>query len=87
MDGHPFLTHGTFGVPTLVASVGNNGVLGLALETGFDRLTLLGDHPQPPLLADVILGLDVSAQDAHALNCPIGETRPRLDLCGSALAW
>ena len=44
LDGHPFLTHGTFGVPTLVTSVGNNGVLGLALETGFDRLTLLGDH-------------------------------------------
>ena len=43
MDGHKFLTHGTFGVPTLVASVGNNGVLGLALKTGFDRLTLFGD--------------------------------------------
>ena len=27
-----------------MTSVGNNGVLGLALETGFDRLTLLGDH-------------------------------------------
>ena len=44
LDGHPFLTHGTFGVPTLVTSVGNNRVLGLALETSFDRLTLLGDH-------------------------------------------
>ena len=43
-DGYPFLTHGTFGVPALVASVGNDYVLGLALETGFDRLTLLGDH-------------------------------------------
>ena len=31
-------------MPTLVTSFGNNGVLGLALETGFDRLTLLGDH-------------------------------------------
>ena len=44
LDGHPFLTHGTFGVPTLVTSVGNDRVLGLALETSFDRLTLLGDH-------------------------------------------
>ena len=44
MDGHPFLTHWTFGVPALVASVGNDRVLGLALDTGFDRLTLLGDH-------------------------------------------
>ena len=44
LDGHPFLTHGTFGVPTLVTSVGSDGVLGLALETGFDGLTLLGDH-------------------------------------------
>ena len=43
-DRHPLLTHGTFGVPTLVTSVGNNGVLGLALEAGFDRLTLLSDH-------------------------------------------
>ena len=31
-------------MPALVASVGNDRVLGLALETGFDRLTLLGDH-------------------------------------------
>ena len=31
-------------MPTLVTSVGNNGVLGLALETGFHRLTLVGDH-------------------------------------------
>ena len=44
LDGHPLLTHGTFGVPTLVTSFGNNGVLGLALETGFDRVILLGDH-------------------------------------------
>ena len=27
-----------------MASVGNDRVLGLALETGFDGLTLLGDH-------------------------------------------
>ena len=44
LDRHPLLTHGTFGVPTLVTSVGNNGVMGLALEAGFDRLTLLSDH-------------------------------------------
>ena len=36
------MTHGTFGVPTLVASVGNDRVLGLTLEAGFDCLTLLG---------------------------------------------
>ena len=44
LDRHPLLTHGTFGVPTLVTSVGNNGVMGLAFEAGFDRLTLLSDH-------------------------------------------
>ena len=44
LDRHPLLRHGTFGVPTLVTSVGNNGVLDLALEVGFDRLTLLSDH-------------------------------------------
>ena len=33
-----------FGVPTLVVLVGNDRVLGLALETGFNRLTLLGHH-------------------------------------------
>ena len=44
LDGHPFLTHGTFGVPALVTSVRDDRVLGLALETGFDGLTLLGDH-------------------------------------------
>ena len=44
IDGHPFVTHGTIGVPTVVALVGNDRVLGLALEVGFDRFTLLGDH-------------------------------------------
>ena len=44
LDRHQLLRHGIFGVPTLVTSVGNNGVLGLALEAGFDRLTLLSDH-------------------------------------------
>ena len=44
LDRHPLPTHGTFGMPTLVTSVGNNGVLGLALEAGFEGLTLLGDH-------------------------------------------
>ena len=38
IDGHPFVTHGTFGVPTLVTSVGNDRVLGLALETGFELI-------------------------------------------------
>ena len=42
--------------------------------------------PRSTLLADVILGLVVVAPGPHALNCPIGETRPRLDLCDSALA-
>ena len=36
------MRHETFGVPTLMTSVGDDRVLGLALETGFDRLTLLG---------------------------------------------
>ena len=31
-------------MPALVASVGFDCVLGLTLEAGFDRLTLLGDH-------------------------------------------
>ena len=43
LDGHPFLTHGAFGVPALVASVWDDCILGLALETGFDGLTLLAD--------------------------------------------
>ena len=44
LDGHPFVTHGAFGVPALVTSVRDDRVLGLALETGFDGLTLLADH-------------------------------------------
>ena len=31
-------------MPTLVTLVGNDRVLGLVLETGFDGLTLLGNH-------------------------------------------
>ena len=56
MDGHPFLTHGTFGVPTLVASVGNDRVLGLALETGFNRLTMAGHD----MMAFVISTLELA---------------------------
>ena len=40
LDRHPFLTHGTFGVPALVTLVADDRVLGLTLETRFDRLTL-----------------------------------------------
>ena len=43
LDGHPFLTHGTFGVPAPVTLVADDRVLGLTLETGFDGLTLLAD--------------------------------------------
>ena len=38
------MTHGTLGVPALVTSVRDDRVLGLALETSFDGLTLLADH-------------------------------------------
>ena len=61
MYGHPFLTHGTFGVPALVASVGNDRVLGLALETGFDRLTLLGDHMMAFAIGTVKLAMTQGA--------------------------
>ena len=44
LDGYPFVTGGTFGVPTLVTFVRDDGVLGLTFETGFDGLTLLADH-------------------------------------------
>ena len=43
LDGHPCSTHGAFGIPALVTSVRDDRVLGLTLETGFDRLTFLGD--------------------------------------------
>ena len=57
LDGHPFLTHGTFGVPTLVTLVGENVVLGLALETRFDGLTLLADPMMMFALAAVKLAV------------------------------
>ena len=46
-------------------------------------------HRDPQLLplADVMPGLDVAAQDDHVRDCPSRETRPRLDLYGSGLAW
>ena len=61
IDGHPFVTHGTRGVPTLVTSVGNDRVLGLALETGFDRLTLLGDHMMAFAIGTVQLAVSQGA--------------------------
>ena len=61
MDGHKFLIHGAFGVPALVTSVGNDRVLGLALETGFDGLTLLGDHMMTFAIGTVKLAMTQSA--------------------------
>ena len=61
LDGHPFLTHGTFGVPALVTSVGNDRVLGLVLETGFDGLTLLGNHVMTFAIAAVKLAMTQGA--------------------------
>ena len=55
IDGHPFVTHGTFGVPTLVASVGKDRVLGLALET------LLGDHMMAFAIGTVKLAVSQGA--------------------------
>ena len=43
LDGHPFLTRGTFGVPAPVTLVADDRVLGLTFETGFDGLTLSTD--------------------------------------------
>ena len=66
LDRHSFLTHGTFGVSTLVTSVGNNGVLGLALETGFDGLTLLGDH----MMAFAIAAVKLAATQGAIVGGP-----------------
>jgi len=44
IDGDPFVTHGTFGVPALGTFVGNDLVLGLTSKTRFDRLTLVGHY-------------------------------------------
>ena len=57
LDGHPFLTGGTLGIPALVTFVRDDCVLGLALETGFDGLTLLADHMMMFALAAVKLAV------------------------------
>ena len=61
VDGQSFLTHGTFGVPALVTSVRDDRVLGLALETGFDGLTLLADHMMTFAIATVKLAVTQTA--------------------------
>ena len=61
LDGHPFLTRGAFGVPALVTFVGNHGVPGLALATGFDGLTLPADHMMMFTLATVKLAVTQTA--------------------------
>ena len=48
-------------MPTLVMLVRNNGVLGLALETGFDGLTLLGDHKMAFAIGTVKLAVTQGA--------------------------
>ena len=40
LNGHPFLTHGAFGVPAPVTLVADDRVLSLTLATAFDGLTL-----------------------------------------------
>lgn len=42
---------------------------------------------RPPLLDDAVPGLVVVALDAHALGCPIDETRRCHCLCDNTLAW
>ena len=44
-------------MPALVTSVRNDRILGLALETGFDGLTLLGDHMMAFAIAFVKLAV------------------------------
>ena len=51
------MTHGAFGVPALVASVRDDRVLDLTLETGFDGLTLLADHMMTFTIAAVKLAM------------------------------
>ena len=50
-------------MPALVTSVGNDRVLGLALETGFDGLALLGDHMMMFAIGTVKLAVTQGAID------------------------
>ena len=61
LDGHPFLTHGTFGVPALVTLVADDSVLGLTLERAFDGLTLCTDFMMSFALTAVKLAMTQTA--------------------------
>ena len=61
IDRNPFVTHGTFGVPALVTLVWNDRILGLALETGFHRLTLAGHNMVAFIIGTVKLAVTQGA--------------------------
>ena len=70
-------------------SSGSSPAIDIEAPTPVEIGEALANHRDPQLLplADVMPGLDVAALGTLSLNYPIGEVRPRLDLCGSALAW
>ena len=61
LNGHPFLTHGTFGVPALVTLVGDDRLLSLTLATAFDGLTLGIDFVMTFALTTVKLAVTQTA--------------------------
>ena len=78
-------------MPTLVTLVGNDRVLGLVLETGFDGLTLLGNHMMTFAIGTVRLavtqGAIVGAPGATHITLAVkstarGTTSPLTDMIG-----
>ena len=86
IDGNPFVTHGTFGVPTLAALVWNDRVLGLALEAGFHHLTLVGRNMKAFTIgtcSDTMYNNPWAGYHVHNPDSQIGHTRNNdsLDNC------
>ena len=80
IDGNPFVTHGTFGVPTLVALAWNDSVLGSAHEAGFHCLTLVGRNMMAFTIGTVELAVTMcndpwAGYHAHNPDSQIGHTR------------
>ena len=77
-------------MPALVTSVRDDRVLGLTLETSFDRLTLLADFMITFAMTAVKLAVTQTAilggAGAPHIILTIKSTT-RLDLYGNGLAW
>ena len=80
---------GSFENKKKTVSYGSSPIIGIGGSTPVEIGEALPSHRDPRTLPlqDAVPELVVAAQEAHAVNCPIDETRRCHRLCDNTLAW